>query len=142
MSNNRIPRERLDALLAGLEDEVLRPDQTGQRLADEGVATENVGVMRSSIESLIHARTDGPERRQESLRGDSDGAKGTKTKVARAMERLGRWAGVAQSGGATSAAPQVRMAFSGEPSEKVGKTARNAARRQRGGSDGTRDEDC
>ena len=140
MSGSRTPRERLDALLAGLEDEVLRSDQTGQRLVDEGVATENVETMRSSIESLIHARAGGPERRQESLRGD--GAKGAKAKVAHTLERLGRWAGVAQGGGATSAAPRVRMAFSGERSKKVGKTARNTTRHQRGGSDGTGDDDC
>ena len=140
MSNSRTPKERLNALLAGLEDEVLRSDQAGQRLADEGVATENVGAVRSSIESLIHTRAGGPEQRQESLRGD--GTKGAKAKVAQAMERLGRWAGVAQGSGTTSVAPQVRMAFSGERPAKVRKTARNATRHQRGRSDGTKDEDC
>ena len=133
MSDSKTPRERLDALLAGLEDEVLRSHRTGQLLADEGVATEDVGAMRSAIESLIHARTGNPERRLEPLRGA--GAPGAKAKVAQAMERLGRWAGAVHGGGAGGAAPEARMAFSGEPSEKLGKTARKATRRRRGGSD-------
>ena len=91
MSDRRTPRERLDALLAGLEDEVLRAQRTGQRLADEGVATEDVGAMRSAIESLIHARTDDPEPRPEPLRGAD--APGAKARVTQAMQRLGRWAG-------------------------------------------------
>ena len=133
MSDSKTPRERLDALLAGLEDEVLRSHPAGQRLADEGVTTEDAGAMRSAIESLIHARTGDPERRLEPLRGA--GAPGAKAKVAQAMERLGRWAGAVQGGGAGGAAPEARMAFSGEPSKKLGKTARKATRRQRGGSD-------
>ena len=141
MSDSRTPRERLDALLAGLEDGVLRPDQAGQRLADEGVAAEDVRAMRSAIESLIHARAGGPERRQEPLRGDGDGASGAKARVAQVMERLGRWVGVVQDEGAGGAAPEVRMAFSGEPSEKAGKTARKATRRQPGGSDGAGHKD-
>ena len=142
MSDSRTPRERLDSLLTGLEDEVLRSDQTGQPLADEGVSTENVAAMRSNIESLIHARAGDPGRRRESLRGEGAGAKGAKAKVAQTMERLRRWAGMAQGGRATTAAPRVRMAFAGKRSEKVGKTARNATRHHRGGSDGPGDEDC
>ena len=133
MSDRRTPRERLDALLAGLEDEVLRAQRTGQRLADEGVATEDVGAMRSAIESLIHARTDDPEPRPEPLRGAD--APGAKARVTQAMQRLGRWAGAVQGGGAGGAVPEARMAFSGEPSEEIGKTARKATRRPRGGSD-------
>ena len=140
MSDSKTPRERLDALLAGLEDEVLRSHLTGQRLADEGATTEDVGAMRSAIESLIHARTGDPERRLEPLRGA--GAPGAKARVAQAMERLGRWAGVSQGEGTGGAAPRVRMAFSGEPSEKAGKTARKATRRQPGGSDGAEHKDC
>lgn len=133
MSDSKTPRERLDALLAGLEDEVLGPHPAGQHLADEGVTTEEAGAMRSAIESLITARTGASGRQQEPLRGA--GAIGTKAKVAQVMERLGRWAGEARSGRVGTAAREVRMAFSGEPSEKVGKTARKATRHQRGESD-------
>ena len=133
MSDSRTSRERLDALLAGLEDEVLRSHRTGQRLADEGVAREDVGAMRSAIESLIHARTGDPERRPEPLRGAV--APGAKARVVQAMQRLGRWAGAVQGGDVGGEMPEARMTFSGEPSEEIGKTARKATRRQRGGSD-------
>ena len=142
MSDSRTPRERLDALLTGLEDEVLRSDQTGQGLADEGIATETAGAMRSGIESLILARAGGTEPRPGSLRGD--GSREVKAKAAQAMERLGRWTGMGRDGHATSAPLRVRMAFSGERSEKVGQTERNATRRRRaqGEAGGTWDEDC
>ncbi len=140
MSDSRTPRERLDALLAGLEDEVLRADWARQHLAEESVATENVGDMRASIESLIHARTGAAQRQREPLHDAGDGTKGAKAKVTHAMERVRRWAGVEQDGRVASAEPRVRMAFSGEPSEEVGQTARNATRRQRGKPDAAGNE--
>ena len=126
MTDSRTSRERLDALLAGLEDEVLRSDRTGGRLADEGGGAEDVGAMRSAIESLIRPHV-----------GDAPGAK---AKVTQAMARLGRWAWVVQDGGPLAAAPRVRMAFSGKA--KVGKTARKPTRRRRGESVGAEHKDC
>ena len=67
MSGARWPRERLDALLSGLEDEVLRSEQTGAAPADEGVAVEDAGPLRSAIESLIRANSDGGESTQRGL---------------------------------------------------------------------------
>ncbi len=122
MSSNRNSGERLDALLTALEDEVLRSDQGGQQLADESVSADDVGAMRASIESMVYARTYDTEWRPESLR-DADGrVSGPKTKVAQAMQRLGRWV-AAQGKGAM---PEVRMAFSGEQRERLGEVARKS----------------
>ena len=126
MTHSRTPRERLDALLAGIEDEVLRPGRTGPDILDQGGAVEDVGTMRSSIEALIEVRM-----------GSGEDTGGARAKVTQAMERLGRWTGVVQGGNRSGALPQARMAFSGDPSEELGKTARKGTRRRDAGSDST-----
>ena len=135
MTDSRTPRERLDTLIAGLEEEVLRSDRTGRRLADEGGSAEDVAAMRSDIESLIEARGG-----SEPLRPADAGASGPSSKVAQAMQRLGRWSGVVQGRGLSAATPQVRMAFSGKA--KVRRSARKLTRGGRGGSVGAGQEDC
>ena len=140
MTDHKGPREQLDTLLAGIEDEVLRLHQTGQRLADEGEATGDVGTMRSNIESLIYARAGDPEQRQASLRGAGVSAKGTRAKVMQAMQQLGHWSGLVQDAGASGAPPRVRMAFSGKPLEGVGKTTQDTVRHRQGKLDDSGDE--
>ncbi len=131
--------ERLDALLTGLEDEVLQSGQTGQHLVDEGIATETTRAMRASIESLILAREGDFEPRLGAPR--SDHSEGVKAKVALVIERLGRWAILGQDGQTTSMARRVRMAFSGERPQKT-RTEREATRhlRRKGESSSTQDE--
>ena len=113
MSNNGTPAERLDALLGGLEEEVLR---------SEGAGTTSVEAMRFSMEALIETELRASERRVGSPQKVD--AKG---KVATAMERLGRWAGMVQ-GAARSARPRVRMAFSGEREPSEGGRRRDVGR--------------
>ena len=67
--------------------------------------------------------------------GSGEDTGGARAKVTQAMGRLGRWAGVMQGGDRSGALPQVRMAFSGKPSEELGKTARKATRRRDAGGD-------
>ena len=142
MTDSRTSRERLDALLAGLEDEILRSDRTGRRLAEEGGGAEDVGAMRSGIESLIQARRNGSPRQAVLLSSAGEGAPGAKAMVTQAMARLGRWAGVVQGARVGGGTPRVRMAFSGKPTEEGGKTARKARRRRGGGSDGAKHNKC
>ena len=139
MSDSRTPSARLDALLTGLEEQVIQSNQTGQRLADVGIATEDVGVMRSNIELLIQERAIDARQRLEPLRDDGDDVSEAAASVTQAMEQLGRWAGIVPSGTASGVAGGVRMAFMGHSSDKVGKTARNTKRRQQGEPDGDKD---
>ena len=69
-------------------------------------------------------------------RNDAVGIEGAKSRVTQAMDRLRRWTGVTSG----SAAPRVRLAFSGERSEKAGKSARESAPPRAAGPDGG-DED-
>ena len=114
MSESRTPVERLDSLLAGLEDEVLTSE------ADKDVSAEQLATMRSEIEALIAASVGRAEERE---RGRDAGAPTVeaRVKVTRAMERLGRWAGKGALGREPGASPRVRMAFSGGRPEKGGK---------------------
>ena len=118
MSESKTPMERLDLLLAGLEDEVLRSE------SEKNFSPEHLVSMRSEIESLIRANAD---RAQEWESGQSAGVPtataGAKEIMARAMKRLGSLAG---------ASPRVRMAFSGARPEK--------ARKSKGGNVGTGDD--
>ena len=111
MSESRTPVERLDSLLAGLEDNVLTSE------AEKDVSAERLATMRSEIEALVGASIDRAEEREPG-RGAGVPTVGTRAKVARAMERLGNWAGASALGGGPGASPRVRMAFSGDRSEK------------------------
>ena len=111
MSESRTPMERLDSLLAGLEDEVITSE------AEKNVSAEHLATTRSEIEALIGASVDRAEER-EPVRGAGAPTVGTRAKVARAMERLGSWAGASAPGGGPGALPRVRMAFSGDRPEK------------------------
>lgn len=140
MSNDRTHRERLDALLAGLEDEVLRSEEE-RTISEAGIEATDVGATRSAIESLIRARLGGRERRQQPSREAAADRQGAKDKVGRAMERLGKWAGVTQAGTAVGAAPRVRMAFFGGGSPKRGKSETSAEKPRGDGRDGGGDVD-
>ena len=141
MSGTRWPRERLDALLSGLEDEVLRSEQTGAAPADEGDTVEDAGPLRSAIESLIRANSDGVEQLADSVRGKGAGPSGAVAKVAQALERLHSWAGVRAGERVARALPQVRMAFSGKGTEKRGGTVSGTEQRRRSGKDDGEDKD-
>ena len=123
MRDSRTPVERLDSLLAGLEDEVLTSE------ADRGVSAEQLATMRSEIEALIGASVGRAEER-ELGRGAGAPTVGTRAKVARAMEKLGSWAGISAPGRGPVASPRVRMAFSGDRPEK--------GRKSKGGDAGRR----
>ena len=123
MSESRTPVERLDSLLAGLEDEVLTSE------ADKDVSAEQLATMRSEIEALIGASVGRAEER-ELRRGASAPTVGTRAKVTRAMERLGSWAGIGAPGRGPGASPRVRMAFSGDRPEKGRKTKHGDAGRR------------
>ena len=101
MSAKRKARERLETLLTGLEDEVMR---------DEGCVDTDVAALRGEIETLVE-RHAGVARgiRQSAVRpGDASG------KAAGVVELLRRWAGIGQEEPRSSGVPRVRMAFSGE----------------------------
>ena len=100
MNDTRNAQERLDALLTGLEDEVIR---------GEGDVGTDVEAMRAEMAALIEAHAgDGRQRGALPKAGD------VKARVASAMELLGRRAGISEVGSRRPAAPRVRMAFSGE----------------------------
>ena len=124
MSESRTRVERLDSLLAGLEDEVLSSE------AERDVSAERLATMRSEIEALIRASVDRAEEREPG-RGAGAPTVGTRATVARAMERLGSWAGTSAPGGGPGVSPRVRMAFSGDRPEK--------GRKSKGGDAGRRD---
>ena len=111
MSKSRTPVERLDSLLAGLEEEVLTSE------AEKDVSAQRLATMRSETEALIRASVDRAEERdlRQSSGTPTVGARAT---VARAMERLGGWAGASVPGGRPGASPRVRMAFSGDRPDK------------------------
>ena len=111
MSESRTPVERLDSLLAGLEDDVLTSD------AEKDVPAERLTTMRSETEALIRASVDRAQEREPG-RGAGAPAVGARAKVARAMERLGSWAGASAPGGGPGASPRVRMAFSADRPDK------------------------
>ena len=111
MSESRTPVERLDSLLAGLEDEVLTSE------AEKNVSAECLATMRSETEALVRAGVDlGQER--DPRQGAGAPAVGAKATVVRAMERLGSWAEASAPGGRPGASPRVRMAFSGDRPDK------------------------
>ena len=111
MSENRTPVERLDSLLAGLENEVLTSE------AEKDVSAERLATMRSETEALIRASVDRAQEREPG-RGAGAPTVGARATVVRAMERLGSWAGASAPGGGPGASPRVRMAFSGDRPEK------------------------
>ncbi|MYJ96805.1 MAG: hypothetical protein F4053_14865 [Proteobacteria bacterium] len=117
MSNDRPARERLDALLTELEEDVLET---------EDILPTEVAAMRSLAESAIenHMGTrQGPN-------ASPDGVTLAQGNVTAAMERLGRWTGMGESAD-WQIAPPVRMAFSGENA----KSQRKRGRSERPGRD-------
>ena len=122
MGESRTAVERLDLLLAVLEDEVLRSE------SEKDVSPELLATMRSEIEALIRADIDRAEER-ESGRGTGVPAAGAWAMMARTMERLGSW---------TGASPRVRMAFSGARPKKAEKNKGSGADRGVGGPDDER----
>ena len=123
MNESKTPVERLDSLLAGLEDEVLTSE------ADKDVSAEQLATMRSEIASPNREQFVGPTESQELGRDAGAPTVGTRAKVARAMERLGSWAGISAPGRGPGALPRVRMAFSGDRPEKGRKSKGGDARR-------------
>ena len=100
MNDIRNAHERLDALLTGLEEEVMR---------GEGVLATDVKAMRTDLEGLIvrHAGR--------GVRDDAaPTAGGVKDKRAIAKELMGRLAEIGQRAVRSNALPRVRMAFSGK----------------------------
>lgn len=100
MSNDRTARERLDALLSELEEEILETVD---------IVSTDVAAMRSLVESAVDNRMDAGKGRDASP-GRMTLAKG---KVESTVERLDRWTGLGQRAVRLSA-PRVRMAFSGK----------------------------
>ena len=133
MSETRTATERLDAMLAGLEDGVLRKGAADQVEMEETGAREGVETIRSDIEALIRSLSR-PATGREPGRGVGVHALGVKAKakVAETMARLGRTVGLGPHAGGESAAPRVRMAFSGARSETGEKEERKEARRRKG----------
>lgn len=113
MNETRSAHERLDALLIGLEDEVMR---------GEGGVTIDPKAMRVEIEALIdkHMGVAGAE--HAAMRK----AVNVKGKVVSVVGLLGRWGRIGQGGVRSSLGPRVRMAFSGSKSGQD---------EERGGSD-------
>lgn len=125
MSESRTSVERLDSLLAGLEDEVLTSE------AEKNVSAERLATMRSETEALIRASVDHRAQEREPGRGTGAPTVGARATVARAMERLGSWTGASVPGGRPGASPRVRMAFSGDRPDK--------GRKSKGGDPGRGD---
>ena len=142
MTHNKRSRERLDVLLAGLEEEVLQSDLAELRSEAAGTAHEAVRAMRSNMESLIRAADGSSQRRRESPYSEEERAKGVSARVAQMLERVGHWAGIAQSSRAPDVLAPVRMAFSGEQPDKTEKTAYKTKHRKPSESGGTKDGDC
>ena len=61
MSDSRTPLERLDSLLAGLEDGVLRATGVGGGSRDSDASLERLATMRSDIEEIVRAKVDRAE---------------------------------------------------------------------------------
>ena len=132
MSGTRKPRNRLEALLTGLENEVLQMEDSAAISPDEDGAAMDIGELRFSMESVVASALDVTERRRESLHRAGEGPRGT---VARALELLGRWEGVKQDESRPSRVPQVRMAFSGKRESTGGETNNRQSRRSRRGTE-------
>lgn len=97
MNDTKDARERLEALLSGLEGEVM--------CGDGCVDTDVVG-MRAEIEALIQKHV-GATKAGATQVGDVKG------KVSGAVERLGKWTRMGQKGDRAALVPRLRMAFSG-----------------------------
>ena len=127
MSTTSKPQDRLEALLTGLEDEVIRMDDRAALSPDEDGATTDIGELRLSMESVIASAMDVTERQRESSQHTRKGQEG---RVGRALEFLGRWGGVKKRESRPTGVPQVRMAFSGKQ-EPTGEQAANRRSRRR-----------
>ena len=123
MNESRNARERLEALLTGLEEEVMR---------GEGCVDTDVAGMRAEIEELIRNRGD--------VAFDAEtatpGVGAMKDKVMGVVELLGKWAGIGQSDARRGVAPRVRMAFSGERETEKGNKAEEKGERDAEAKDG------
>ena len=98
MNENRKARERLDALLTALEDEVL---------SENTQLPSDVGTLRTEIEELILEHRESPGQ-------NATNAAGTvvKNKVADAIELMGRWFGLHKHSSPSEIGKRVSMAFS------------------------------
>ena len=132
MSTTSKPRDRLGALLTGLEDEVLRMDDRAALTPDEEGATVEVGELRLSMGSVIDSAMGVTERQPDS---SHRAKKGPTSKVARALELLERWGGVKQGESRPTGVPRVRMAFSGKREPAGGEADNRRSRRLRRGSE-------
>ena len=110
MNDRRDARGRLERLLTGLEDEVVR---------GEGCVDTDVAAMRAEIEALIEKHVSAPA--AATIRaGDVKG------KVTSAIERLGNWAGMGHRSERVALVPRLRMAFSGTKSDRHAERGREA----------------
>lgn len=136
MSESRTATERLDAMLSGLEDDVLGTDAAERVETDEAGAGERLEMIRSDIEALIGSRSRAATT-PEPGRGMGRHGLGAKAKVAETMARFGRRVGLGRQAGGESATPRVRMAFSGARSE----TGESEERKDAGRRKVVRDDD-
>ena len=132
MSEKRTATERLDALLAGLEDGVLGAGAAAQVEPEKTGPRESVEMIRSEIDALIGSHSP-PAVVREPRAGVEVPTLGAK--VAARVARLGRRVGLGPQAGGGSGALRVRMAFSGSRSETGEKPARKEACRRKGAPD-------
>ena len=98
MNDKRNAHDHLDALLTGLEDEVI---------CGEGIQATDVQTMRAELEELIMRHT------VESVEANTvPGKKGAESKSTNPKELIRRFAGFVQRAVRNSPFPRVRMAFS------------------------------
>jgi len=104
MRGRKSPVERLDLLLACLEDEVLRSE------SEKNAFTECTIAMRSEIEALIQANSNQTENSELEENAGMFEARGM---TARMISEVTKW---------TDVSPRVRMAFSGTRPAKASKS--------------------
>ena len=114
MNERRRARERLDAMLAGLEDGVLETGAAEEVELQETGVREGVEMIRSDIEALVGSLSGSAPGREPGASAGA-GALGAKAKgkVAERLARLGRRVGLGPHGGSESGTLRVKMAFSG-----------------------------
>ena len=100
MNENRKARERLDALLTALEDEVL---------SENTQLPSDVGPLRAEIKELILEHRKSPDQSATNTAGTV-----VKNKVANAIELMSRWFGLHQHSSPSKIGKRVSMAFSAD----------------------------
>jgi len=136
MRERRTATERLDAMLAGLEDGVLETGAAEEVGLEETSVREGVEMIRSDIEALVGSLSGSAPGREPGARVGARalGAK-AKGKVAERLARLGRRVGLGPHAGSESGTLRVKMAFSGSRSETGEKDARREASQRKGARD-------